>query len=114
MVKESSIEKSIINYAESKGWIQFKINNGRGEPDRCILSHNHCFFIEFKSKTGRLRESQKLLFTKWCGKQIEIYVIDSVKNGKELIDKQSEKYLSDLGAEKFWLLPELRFSIKVD
>ena len=91
MVKESSIEKSIIKYAENSGWIQFKINNGRGEPDRCILSHNHCFFIEFKSKVGRLRESQKLMFTKWCDKDIEIYIIKSVEDGKDLIDKKSEK-----------------------
>ena len=60
-MKESALEQAWSRKTTKKGWlsvknIQMSLN---GWPDRMYLKNGMVFFVEFKSKNGKLSEIQK-------------------------------------------------------
>lgn len=88
-MRESTIEKKVCDYAETKGWVHYKfVTPGRcAAPDRILGRKGFAFFIEFK-KTGEKPTKHQIWFhNKLRDKGFEVYVIDNVDEGKKLIDK---------------------------
>lgn len=58
---ESQFEQNWSKKAALRGWLPVKNiqTNLNGWPDRMYMKDGKVFFIEFKSKTGRLSELQK-------------------------------------------------------
>jgi len=58
---ESQFQANWHKKAIKKGWLPLKIiqSNLNGWPDTAFLKDGKVFFIEFKSKNGRLSELQK-------------------------------------------------------
>ena len=86
---EAKIEKAVGEYAKRHGGTPYKFTSpGRRQvPDRLyIFPKGLLFFIEFKATgkvptAGQLREHDKL---RKLGQ--DVYVIDSIESGKQLID----------------------------
>ena len=86
---ESSIEKKVCTYAVNAGFLAYKFSSPahRGVPDRIFLGHGRCFFIEFKMK-GKVATKRQLYEHKKIMKSgFDVYVIDSVELGINLISK---------------------------
>ena len=98
---EKEIEKKVCDYAKSVGFLVYKFSspNHVGVPDRLFLSpYQHAFWIEFKKGGGQmtpvqLRECRKI---RGCG--FDVYLVDSVEDGKALIDEQMEIAVSKMEA----------------
>jgi hypothetical protein len=57
-----------------------------GAPDYCFIGKDHSFFIEFKSKSGRLFTAQKF-FERWCKeKEVNYFLCRSAKEGIEIVE----------------------------
>lgn len=58
-----------------------------GVSDYCFIGKNNSFFIEFKTKYGKLSPSQ-LFFEKWTkDKEIKYYVCRSAREGIEVVER---------------------------
>lgn len=59
---ERDIERKITKKMRERGWFDVKLmqTNRNGMPDRMFLKAGRVFFVEFKSRHGRLSELQKL------------------------------------------------------
>lgn len=86
---ERDIEKAVKEHARSKGWLAYKFTSTShiGVPDGLFISPTgRVIFMEFK-QTGRLptpmqqREIDRI--NHHC---VSALVVDSVEQGKELID----------------------------
>ena len=89
---EKKIEAAVKQYARDKGWLAYKFTSTAhiGVPDGIFISPTgRVIFMEFK-QTGKLptpmqqREHDKLR-RQGC----EVYVVDSIDQGKELVDENS-------------------------
>ena len=91
-MKESSIENKVCKYAEQKGFSQFKLSAiwNAGVPDRLFLYKGKSFFIEFKTKSGRISKLQKHTINEIIANDISVHIISSAKEGRELIDTYSK------------------------
>ena len=87
---ESTIEKRVAAYANKLEIMNRKYSspNHRSVPDRIFLPANGCaFFIEFKREIGgRLTPGQIREIDKLLDRHYPVYVVNSVKEGKELLD----------------------------
>jgi hypothetical protein len=89
---EHEIEKKVCDYAREKGFEVYKFSspNRVGVPDRMFVApYQRVFWIEFKSKGKQPtpvqeREARKLTN---CG--FDVYLIDNVEDGKEVIDNEA-------------------------
>lgn len=93
--KESEIEKKVVRYAKQLGFYceKYKSTNN-GLPDRIFICPIHpyeVFYIEFKSKRGRVSELQNIHIEKLKKYYKNVYVINDVKEGCELLDKKLYK-----------------------
>jgi hypothetical protein len=90
---EREIEKKVCDYAKSVGFEVYKFSspNRVGVPDRLFVApHQRAFWIEFKREGGKptpvqMRECRKL---RDCG--FDVYLVDSVEDGKAVVDEQLE------------------------
>lgn len=66
---ESEIQKQIMDYSELRGWKVFRMNSGYsgrhnlklcppGTPDLLIVMPNRYLWVEVKTGTGTLRDTQ--------------------------------------------------------
>lgn len=91
---EKEIEKKVCEYAKGRGFLVYKFSspNHVGVPDRMFIApHQRAFWIEFKREGGKptpvqIRECRKL---RDCG--FEVYLVDSVEEGKLVIDDQFDR-----------------------
>lgn len=86
---EKQLEKKICEYAKNKGFLAYKFvsPNNRGVPDRLFISKfGNIFFIEFKSKLGKIAPLQKLKIDKLISHNVKVYFVNSEEKGKEIID----------------------------
>ena len=89
MAEESTIEKAVRTYAQSRGWYvrKFTAPAQRGVPDRIFLSpHGEVLFVEFKAMGGAttpLQERELRLIRENNGRA---YVIDSKEDGYAMVD----------------------------
>ena len=88
MASESYIERAVVKYARSKGMLSYKLVSvtHRGLPDRLFIYAGEIFFVEFKTKEGRLSRMQEYIIDELYEQSMDVFVVDSVKGGKRLID----------------------------
>ena len=86
---EKEIEKTVYEYAEKLGVLQYKFKSpqNRGVPDRIFLFNGLVYFIEFKSKNGKLDTSQKIKIADIRAQKIPVFVINDIQNGIKVIDE---------------------------
>ena len=91
---EIKIEKTVTDYAESFGWLQYKSELMEdGVPDRIYMKGGVVFFIEFKQKGKKPRPNQIVQANKIIYQGgIPVYVADNINDGKHIIDKYEEAY----------------------
>lgn len=90
---EKVIEKNVVNYAKSKGWLAYKFTSTscRGVPDRlCIGPEGQFFFIEFKRKGHLPTALQEVNIKDIRSHHIKVFIIDEVEKGRLLIDEYHE------------------------
>jgi len=88
-MRESEIEAAVCNYAKSKyKWLVYKFvsPSNRGVPDRLFIRNETVFFIEFKAWNKIPTKLQKRVITKIRNQGVDVYVVDSIKQGKEIFD----------------------------
>lgn len=86
-MRESTIEKAVINGAKSKGWwcLKLYVLNHAGFPDRlCLASGQRIKFVEFKAPGKKARILQIYVIKKLKRLGFEVHVIDSIEEGKQL------------------------------
>ncbi len=85
---EKQIEKKVCDYAKSKGWLSYKFVSpaNRGVPDRIFMSQHKMFFIEFKAAGKKATKLQDAIISDINAAGFQVYVVDSVKVGKGVID----------------------------
>lgn len=90
---EKNIEKKVCDYAKSKNWLVYKfVSPGHnGVPDRIFIKKGKVFFIEFKRKNKKTTKLQQLTINDLKNNNIDVFVVDSVVYGKNIIDKENSK-----------------------
>jgi hypothetical protein len=92
VAKESNLHSGIIAHCKSRGWIYFhgsmahRTHRSVGEPDFIILADaGRVFFIEAKSKTGKLSPEQQGLIV-WAKKlSHNVFVVRSMEEFMEIV-----------------------------
>lgn len=87
---ERSIENSVVAYAKKRGAEVVKLNGmgKRSHPDRMFLGrYGTILFIEFKRAGEEPTPAQLHLHETWRALDHEVYVIDDVQAGKDLVDE---------------------------
>jgi hypothetical protein len=85
---EKQIEKAIKEEALKLGYLTYKFTSpaNRGVPDRLFINPNGLlFFIEFKSKMGKLTALQAKVFRDIASKKTLVFVINDVEKGVKLL-----------------------------
>ncbi len=86
---EKHIEKKCIKFAESLGWLQFKVVNPtcNGLPDRQFITPTGLsVFVEFKTPKGRLSEIQRYQIARLKEMNAKVHVVNSVEGFKEVTE----------------------------
>lgn len=87
---EKDIEKKVCDYAKTKGILPYKFTSPqrRSVPDRMFINPSgHIWFIEFKKEGGRLTEGQKREIKRLTDRNVNVYVVYGVEEGKKLINQ---------------------------
>lgn len=92
IIKESKIEKAVCDYAKSLGFLHYKfLSTQNGVPDRLFINPNgFIFFIEFKAPGEEPRLLQQVVINKMRRKGAEVYIIDDIDKGKDLINAKTK------------------------
>ena len=95
---EKQLEKAIRNKAIKLGYSTYKFTSpsNRGVPDRIFINqHGYIFFIEFKSKTGKLTSLQKKVHEDFGNRRLSVYVIDDFIIGVRLLKGlENKRYIA--------------------
>jgi hypothetical protein len=86
---EKKIEQAVKRYAESKGWITRKWTSPGHifVPDQIFINQwGRVIFIEFKREGGKCTEGQLREHDKLRTQGCTVFVVDSVQQGKEVVD----------------------------
>ena len=86
---EKEIEKAVKRYAESKDWLTRKWSSPGHSfvPDQIFISPNgKVIFVEFKRLGLKPTAPQEREHHKLRQHKVEVWVIDNVESGKEMID----------------------------
>lgn len=89
MMLENEIERLVVNYGQKIGVpsLKFTSPSTKGVPDRIFFNKKgEVFFIEFKSKKGKLSQNQRIMFKFFENHKLKIYSINSVLEGCEILD----------------------------
>lgn len=90
---ESTIEKQVCAYARARGLDAQKYTspNRRSVPDRIFFGPDGLvFFIEFKRPGNKPTVKQDLEIERLRGYGIDVYVVDSIEEGKRIVDKYTK------------------------
>jgi len=92
-MRESVVEKAVVQHAKKLGWLTIKMNGhgSNGKPDHMFLKKGFSVFVEFK----RLGEKPRKLQELWA-KKIEKaggfhFIIDSIGLGKLIFSELTEE-----------------------
>lgn len=89
MGPEAKIEKAVCDYAKEKGMLVYKFTSParRSVPDRLFIPWNRpVFFIEFKAPGGKPTPKQQQEINKIKNNWHVVHIVDSVEEGKRVID----------------------------
>lgn len=84
---EKNLELKCCRYAKDKNYLVYKFLSPQntGVPDRIFLKKGDIFFVEFKSKSGKLSKLQEYQI-KRIREHANAYVINDFEDFKRLID----------------------------
>lgn len=87
-MRESYIEKKVVAFAVSLGWLSYKWKsaNRRGVPDRLFFKDGRLIIIEFKAPGEEPTKKQLKVHERLRKQGFEVYVIDNVEDGKEIFN----------------------------
>lgn len=86
---EKEIEKAVKRYAESKGWLTRKWSSPGHSfvPDQIFIAPwGKIIFVEFKRFGKKPEVPQEREHHKLRQNKAEVWVIDNIESGKEMID----------------------------
>lgn len=86
-MKESTIEKTVTEYARSVGWLAFKWVSPaqRGVPDRIYFRRGEICIIEFKAP-GKIASAYQLsIHRRLFNVGFIVHVVDDIEKGKALL-----------------------------
>jgi hypothetical protein len=83
-LRESAIEKYLVRKVKDVNGLQVKLGSSfcKGLPDRLVLYKGVAYFVELKSKGGRLSDIQRYRIEKIRAQGVEVFIISS----KEEVD----------------------------
>jgi hypothetical protein len=85
---EKYLERKIVFKAKKLGYLTYKFvsPSSRGVPDRIFISENgKLFFVEFKSKKGKLSKLQDKKISELRVRKQSVFVIDDEEIGMKLL-----------------------------
>lgn len=95
--KESDLHKKIIEYCKGRRWIYFhgsmahRTHSTLGQPDFTVLANNgRVFFIECKTRTGKLSNEQRGLQLAADMLGHKIHIVRSFKEFVQLVSFESQ------------------------
>ena len=91
---ESKIQKTVVDHAKRWGMFTHKMEKDRGAPDYMFLYCSTVFFIEFKAPNQRPRKYQEYMHDRIRKQGFEVYVIDNIAKGLQLIEDIVRENLS--------------------
>ena len=86
---ERDVEKAVKRYAESKGWLTRKWTSPGHAfvPDQIfIIPGGKVIFVEMKRPGGKCTAGQLREHEKLRAMGCDVWVIDNVENGKQMVD----------------------------
>lgn len=106
---EKHVQKKVIDYARSKGFLALKINVGsqRGYPDYVLIDpEGWHVWIEFKKKDEKLRKLQDYRRAELMSRTVLVLVVDNAEDGIAYVDdlvtaRVSEKSDEDAAEPRF-------------
>lgn len=85
---ENFVEGYLVDKAESLGFLCYKFMSGHnGVPDRILIGNGKVFFIETKSRNGKLSEMQKVVHRKFLRRGIKVFVPNTREQVDEIIEE---------------------------
>lgn len=92
-MKESLIEQTCREYAESRGWLARKFSSpgNKGVHDYIYMKKGICFFIEYKAPGKKATKLQKDFAEELRAAGIVSRCCDAVYKGKILIDSMTRE-----------------------
>jgi len=86
--RESKIEKAGSDYAERRGWFEFKIMaaSKNGIPDRFYARRGRCVFVEWKREKKEPSSRQLRRHREMRAAGLEVHVIDTIEGAYELFE----------------------------
>ncbi len=89
---EKQIEAKVCAYAKSRGWIPYKFTSPShiGVCDRILIGEGRVIWIEFKAPGRSPTPVQHRHHLLLASMGHRVYVVDSVDQGKEIIDHESQ------------------------
>lgn len=95
---EKQLEKALREKAIELGYFTCKFTSlsNRGVPDRIFINpFGYIFFIEFKSRGGKLTSLQKKVHEGLGKRRVSVYVIDDLDKGVKILKiLQDKKYIA--------------------
>lgn len=85
--RESKLEKDSGEFAESRGWWQFKIMKAskNGVPDRYYARRGRSIFVEYKKEDKPPTAQQLKRHKDMRDHGIEVFVVDTFEQAKEIL-----------------------------
>jgi len=93
-VLEKDLERKIVIKAKKLGYLTYKFvsPSNRGVPDRIFISESDkLFFVEFKSKKGKLSELQKLKISELRARKQSVFVVNNEELAMEILIEYMSK-----------------------
>ena len=87
-MRESKIEKAVVDHARKLGVLTYKFVSpaNRGVPDRVFIGAGETVYIEFKATGQAPTKLQQKIHRDFLFVGVEVYIIDDIKQGTDLID----------------------------
>jgi len=91
---EKNIEQKVCGYAKDKGILVYKFTSPAraAVPDRMFIVDGFAIFIEFKREGCKPTPSQVRELERLKNKNIPVFVVDNVEDGKAIIDTMLQGY----------------------
>ena len=91
-MNEQGLESMCCQLAEAVGWLSFKGFSRHGGADRIFFRDGRCFLVEFKTLTGKVRQSQKNEMQVVKKNRTPYFVVRTLEEFKDiLISRGSEQ-----------------------
>ena len=86
-MREIEIERPACNFAESRGWFQFKIEKASkgGIPDRFLARQGRIILIEFKAPNKEPKSQQVIRHRELREHGVEVFVVDNLEKAREIL-----------------------------